>query len=101
MSDLNELIKYIEVLEAEPFTGWTGGNKKGYLTACTSIKKKAEKLLHEQANGVPTDNSGLHLQRVSNNEVAVCMCEDDWNAEDIELTCKHCKKPIEFKQTDC
>jgi len=43
----------------------------------------------------------LNLHIVSNNEVAVCMCEDDWNANDIELTCKHCKKPIEFQQTDC
>lgn len=65
MSDLKELIKYIDLLEAEPFTGWTGGNKKGYLTACISIKKKAEKLLQEQANGVDTSDSGLHLQRVS------------------------------------
>ena len=65
MSDLKELIKYIDLLEAEPFTGWTGGNKKGYLTACNSIKKKAEKLLQEQANGVDTSDSGLHLQRVS------------------------------------
>jgi len=51
MSDLEELIKYIEVLEAEPFTWWTGGNKKGYLTACTSIKTKALKLLEHKANG--------------------------------------------------
>ena len=49
MSNLKELINYIEVLEAEPFTGWTSGDKKGYLTACVSIKKKAEKLLQEQA----------------------------------------------------
>lgn len=77
MSDLKELIKYIELLEAEPFTGWTGGNKKGYLTACTSIKKKAEKLLQEQANGVDTSNSGLHLQRVSNNEARVVVCDCD------------------------
>lgn len=65
MSELKELIKYIDLLEAEPFTGWTGGNKKGYLTACTSIKKKAEKLLQEQANAVQTSDSGLHLQRVT------------------------------------
>ena len=64
MSDLKELIKYIEVLEVEPFTGWTGGNKIRYLTACTSIKKKAEKLLQEQANGANASDSGLHLQRV-------------------------------------
>ena len=43
----------------------------------------------------------LNLHIISNNEVAVCMCEDDWNASDVELTCKHCKKPIEFQQTDC
>lgn len=61
MSDLKELIKYIEVLEAEPFTGWTGANKKGYLTACTSIKKKAEKLAENLANGVTTGEKQCNL----------------------------------------
>lgn len=65
MSDLKKLIKYIEVLEAEPFTGCTGGYKKGYLTSCASIKKKAEKLLQEQANDNDTRDSGLHLQNVN------------------------------------
>lgn len=54
MSDLKKLIKYIETLEAEPFTGWTGENKKGYLTACTSIKKKAERLLLSDSYEEPT-----------------------------------------------
>ena len=61
MSELNELIKYIEVLEAEPFTGWTGGNKRGYITACTSIKKKAEKLAENLANGVTTGEKQCNL----------------------------------------
>ena len=61
MSELNELIKYIEILEAEPFTGWTGDNKIGYLTACISIKKKAEKLASNLANGVITGEKQCNL----------------------------------------
>ena len=61
MSGLNELIKYIKVLEAEPFTGWTGDNKRGYLTACTSIKKKAEKLAENIANGTTKEIEQCNL----------------------------------------
>ena len=42
---MEELIKYIELLEGEPFVGWTKKEKKAYLTACKSIKVKAEKLI--------------------------------------------------------
>jgi hypothetical protein len=42
MSELEELIKFIDELESQSFTGWNDDSKNGYLTASFSIKKKAE-----------------------------------------------------------
>ncbi len=39
-----ELIEYIELLETEPFVGWTKKEVNAYLTACASIKQKILKL---------------------------------------------------------
>lgn len=39
-----ELLKYIELLEGEPFTGWTQKERNAHLTACKSIKTKLLKL---------------------------------------------------------
>jgi hypothetical protein len=41
---MNELIKYIELLESESFAGWTCEEINGYLTACKSIKEKAKEI---------------------------------------------------------
>lgn len=42
---MEEVLKYIYLLESESFVGWTQEEINGYLTACGSIKKKIEEIL--------------------------------------------------------
>ena len=50
MDNLKTLIKDINVLEHESFAGWSQEAIEGYLTACSSIKNKAETLLQNSVN---------------------------------------------------
>ena len=41
---VEKILEYIKLLENNSFECWTDGEKRGYLTACISIRKKIEKL---------------------------------------------------------
>lgn len=45
---MKEIIDYIEKLETDSFEGWSEDAKRGYLTACSSIKESARTLWADQ-----------------------------------------------------